>query len=236
MKVIVFNGSPRKEKSTTNLLLDQFITGAKDGGADVNKHHIVDLNINGCRGCFTCWWTTPGRCVHRDDMDWLLPQIVNADIIVLGTPVYGRNVTHYIQRLLERTFSFSLPEMAVHEGETTHPHRFRKIPQLVLVSTCGFPDESNFEIIKQLYPGALFILLPASQILHSDNGQEFLSDFLDSIREVGALMSSGVNIPTQLRESLQMIYSDEMKMELISRHNEYSASRRENQENDSSNT
>ena len=157
-------------------------------------------------------------------MDWLLPEIVDADIIVLGTPVYGRNVTHYLQKLLERTFSLNLPEMAVHEGETRHPQRFRKIPQIVLVSTCGFPDESNFDIIKQLYPSTLYILLPASQILYSESGQEYLSDFLSNIKETGFLMAKGESISDQKQESLQVCYSDEMKMDIIARHNEYSAS------------
>ncbi len=228
MKVLAFNASPRKERSTTNILLDQFIAGAKDGGADVTKHHVVDLNINGCKSCFSCWWVNPGVCVHRDDMDWILPQIADADILVIGSPVYGRNVTHYLQRLLERTFSFNLPDMAVQDGETVHPQRLRKIPQIALVSTCGFPDESNFDIIKQLYPGALNILLPASQILHSEEGQRYLSDFMASVKEAGSLMARGESIPEQMREALQVQYPDEMKMEIITRHNKYSASQSEN--------
>ncbi|MGY5852446.1 MAG: flavodoxin family protein [Candidatus Thorarchaeota archaeon] len=228
MKVVAFNASPRKEKSTTDILMEQFVAGAKDGGADVTKHYVLDLNINGCKGCFTCWWVTPGHCVHHDDMEWVLPQIADADILVLGSPVYGRNVTHYLQRLLERTFSFSLPEMAVQDGETVHPQRMRKIPEGVLISTCGFPDESNFAIVKHLYPGILNILLPAAQILYSDAGQEYLSEFLTLVKEVGSLMARSESIPDETRAALQVQYPDEMKMEIIARHNKYSASRSEN--------
>ena len=162
MKILVFNGSPRKSKGTTDILLEAFIEGAKESGAEVEKHHIVDLNIGGCRGCFNCWWVTPGKCVQRDDMDTLLPAIADADIMLIGTPIYGRNVTHYVQRLMERTFSFSLPEMVIQEGETRHPGRKRKFPHLVFAATCGFPDTSNFDIVRALYQMALPILLPLS--------------------------------------------------------------------------
>ncbi|MCK4280311.1 MAG: flavodoxin family protein, partial [Candidatus Thorarchaeota archaeon] len=62
MKILVFNASPRKERGTTNILLDTFIEGASETKAEIAKHHVVDLDINGCRGCFTCWWKTPGKC------------------------------------------------------------------------------------------------------------------------------------------------------------------------------
>ena len=48
MKVLAFNASPRRDRGNTNILIDQFIEGLKKGGAEVDKHHIVDLDIKGC--------------------------------------------------------------------------------------------------------------------------------------------------------------------------------------------
>ncbi|TFG06448.1 flavodoxin family protein [Candidatus Thorarchaeota archaeon] len=227
MKVLAFNASPRKSQGTTDILMEAFIAGAKRAKAEVEKHHIVDLNINGCLSCFSCWWKTPGKCVHRDDMDWILPKIPEADIMLLGTPIYGRNVTHYLQRLLERTFSFSLPEMEVKDGETTHPGRIRKFPQLVLCATCGFPDTSNFGIVRALYQGGVEILLPAAQMLFNEDGREQLSGFLQAIELAGQKMAKGEEIPQSLRDQLVVEYSDEMKKGIIESHNLYSASRLE---------
>ncbi len=224
MKVLAFNASPRKSRGTTDVLVEAFIEGAKEAGAEIEKYHIVDLDINGCLSCFSCWWKTPGKCVHRDDMDWILPKIPEADILLLGTPIYGRNVTHYLQRLLERTFSFSLPEMQVEDGETTHPARIRKFPHLVLCATCGFPDTSNFNIVRALYQPALQILLPAAQMLFNDDGREFLADFLDNIRLAGKTMAGGKEIPSSLSERLVVSFSDEMKSEIVKTHNLYSDS------------
>ena len=225
MKLLAFNASPRKSEGTTDVLMESFIDGARKSNADVEKHHIVDLDINGCLSCFTCWWKTPGKCVHEDDMDWILPSISEADILFFGTPIYGRNITHYMQRLVERTFPFSLPEMFVKDGQTSHPSRTRKFPSIVLAATCGFPDLNNFDLVKALNPMALHILLPASQMLFNDDGREYLSDFLDAISLVGQKMAAGDEIPSSLRNQLIVEYSDEMKGTIMKDHNLYSASR-----------
>ena len=77
--------------------------------------------------------------------------INESDILVLGTPIYGRNTTHHLQRLVERTFLNTLLEMYVEDGATRHPRRTKKNPCLVLVSTCGFPDLANFDHVRGLY-------------------------------------------------------------------------------------
>jgi len=227
MKVLAFNASPRKSRGTTDVLMEAFIEGANKSNADVEKHHIVDLNINGCLSCFTCWWKTPGVCVHRDDMDWIIPKLSEADILLFGTPIYGRNITHYMQRLVERTFPLSLPEMFAKDGQTSHPSRQRKIPQMVLIATCGFPDLVNFDQVRALIPTAVPILLPASQMLFNDEGKEYLADFLDAIRLTGQTITAGDEISGSLRSKLIVKYSDEMKGEIMTSHNLYSASRME---------
>ena len=227
MKLLVFNGSPRKSNGTTDVLLEAFIEGAKSSGADVEKHHVVDLNINGCRGCFNCWWVTPGKCVQRDDMDKLLPAIADADVMLLGTPIYGRNVTHYLQKLLERTFVFSLPEMVASEGETSHPARISKIPRLVLAATCGFPDTSNFDIVRALYPMALPIFLPAAQLLLYEEGKQQLSGFLQAVKLAGEKIAAGENLTEEMKDELVVEFSDEMKKVIVEMHNRMSESRNE---------
>jgi hypothetical protein len=225
MKLLVFNGSPRKSNGTTDVLLEAFIEGAKSSGADVEKHHIVDLDINGCRGCFNCWWVTPGKCIQRDDMDELLPAIAEADVMLLGTPIYGRNVTHYLQKLLERTFVFSLPEMVALEGETSHPARITRFPSLVLAATCGFPDTSNFDMVRALFPMALPIFLPAAQLLLYEEGKKQLSGFLEAVRFAGEKIAAGEDLTQEMKDELIVEFSDEMKRKIVEMHNRLSESR-----------
>jgi len=217
LKLIAFNASPRGADGTTDVLMERFIEGAREAGAETEKHIVVDLDINGCLGCFSCWWKTPGRCVQRDDMDWILPAINESDILLLGTPIYGRNTTHYLQRN-------TLPEMYVEDEATRHPSRTKKNPRLVLVSTCGFPDLANFDHVRGLYPTALHILLPASQLLLNDEGREYLSEFLDNVRLAGRTMASGEEISGDLRERLIVDYPERVKKLIVERHNAYFAS------------
>ncbi len=228
MKLLVFNASPRKSNGTTDVLLETFIEGARLAEADVEKHHIVDLEINGCRGCFNCWWVTPGKCVQKDDMEKILPAIAEADVMLLGTPIYGRNVTHYLQKLLERTFVFTLPEMVNHDGETRHPGRVRRFPHMVLVATCGFPDTSNFDIVKALYPMALPIFLPAAQLLFYEDGKKHLSGFLQAVKLAGEKIAAGEELTKELKDKLVVEFSDEMKREIVEMHNRRSAERTQN--------
>jgi multimeric flavodoxin WrbA len=225
MKILAFNGSPRRASGTTNILLETFIEGAKSAGAEVEKHHVVDLNINGCRGCFNCWWVTPGKCVQRDDMDKIIPAIAEADVLLLGTPVYGRNVTSHMMKLLERMFVFTLPEMEARNGETRHPARARRFPRMILASTCGFPDTSNFDIVRTLFPNALPILLPAAQLLFYEEGKKQLSGFLEAVRMAGERIAAGEELSQDLKEQLVVEFSDEMKRAIVEMHNRYSASR-----------
>lgn len=225
MKVIAFNGSPRRSNGTTDILMEAFLDGARSAGAEVEKHHAIDLDINGCRGCFNCWWVTPGKCVQRDQMDQILPAIAEADVLLLGTPIYGRNVTNYLQRVLERTFVLTLPEMEVREGETHHPGRVSRFPRMVLAATCGFPDSSNFDIVRALFPYALPILLPAAQLLFYDESKKQLSGFLDAVRLAGEKIASGEEPSPELKDQLIVEFSEEMKRQIVEMHNRYSASR-----------
>ena len=225
MKLLVFNGSPRKSRGTTDILLETFIEGAKQSGAEVEKHHIVDLDFGGCRGCFNCWWVTPGKCVQRDAMDQLIPAIADADILLLGTPIYGRNVTSYTQKLLEQTFVFSLPQRESKDGETQHPGRIRWFPRLVLAATAGFPDSSNFDIVRALYPAAIPIHLPAAQLLLYEEAKKQLSGFLDAVRLAGQKMAAGEELTDELKGKLIVEFSDEMKKQIVEMHNRMSESR-----------
>ena len=158
-------------------------------------------------------------------MDRLLPTIAEADVMLLGTPIYGRNVTHYLQRLLERTFVFTLPEMVNRDGETQHPGRVSRFPRMILAATCGFPDASNFDIVRALYPMALPILLPAAQLLLYEEGKKQLSGFLQAVKLAGQMIAAGNELTQELKDELIVDFSDEMKRAIVVMHNRYSESR-----------
>lgn len=70
MNVLVLNGSPKGENSTTMILTQHFIDGLN--AFEKNNIEIIDLsqkNIEYCLGCLLCWKRSPYTCVIQDDMD-----------------------------------------------------------------------------------------------------------------------------------------------------------------------
>ena len=54
MKITAFNGSPRAEKGNTNLVVEEFLRGAREAGADTENISLAKMNIKPCINCFTC--------------------------------------------------------------------------------------------------------------------------------------------------------------------------------------
>ncbi len=84
-KILIISSSPRKG-GNSDLLCDRFADGAKDSGHTVEKVFLADMNIRYCHGCGAC--NATHKCVQKDDMALILDKMVNADVIVLATPVY----------------------------------------------------------------------------------------------------------------------------------------------------
>lgn len=88
----------------TDILLDQFVSGMKDAGADVKIVHLRGMNIQSCIACNKCGET--GRCVIRDDMDDLYKRIESSDRIVVATPVFFYQTTSLAAKIIERAQPF----------------------------------------------------------------------------------------------------------------------------------
>ena len=99
MKVLGIMGSPRV-KGNTDLLLDEALRGAKSQGAEVEKIVVDKLKITPCKeylGCFR-----DGNCVIRDDMDSIYPKLLEADIVILASPMFFYGVSSQAKALIDR--------------------------------------------------------------------------------------------------------------------------------------
>ena len=145
-KVLAFNGSPRMEKGNTALILNPFLEGMREAGADVELFYIRKLKINPCRGDFICWVKTPGQCWQKDDMQMLYPRLREADIYVFATPVYVDGATGPMKNLLDRIIPLAQPFFELRDGHCRHLARGGpKHGKVVLVSNCGFWEMDNFD-------------------------------------------------------------------------------------------
>jgi len=104
MKVMAFNGSPRKKWNTATLL-EKAIEGAAKRGAQTELIHLYDLNFKGCISCFACktkGGKSYGRCAVMDDLTPFFKKIEKADAIILGSPIYFGTVSGEMKSFMER--------------------------------------------------------------------------------------------------------------------------------------
>jgi multimeric flavodoxin WrbA len=145
MKVLVFNGSPNMDKGNTALILNPFIEGMREEGAEVELQYVKRLKINPCQGEMNCWLKTPGKCLQKDDMNVIYPKLRQADVIVFAGPVYVDGMPGPMKTLIDRLIPLIEPYVELREGHCRHtvPER-HKHSKVVLVSTCGFWEMDNF--------------------------------------------------------------------------------------------
>ena len=149
MEITVFNGSPRGKKGTTNVMVEEFLAGASEAGAGVENIFLVEKEVNYCLGCVTCWVKTPGKCVQKDDMDELIETFMGSDVSVLATPVHIDNVSGIMKNFIDRLFATRMPHFELDShGETRHVNRYENQPKLMMISSCGYPEQSHFQVIR----------------------------------------------------------------------------------------
>ncbi len=104
MKVLAVCGSARK-KGNTAMLLESALEGAKRKGAETELVRLYSLRFTGCVSCFECkkiGGKSYGRCAVKDDLREVLDKVLEADALILGTPVYFGGETGETRSFLER--------------------------------------------------------------------------------------------------------------------------------------
>lgn len=104
MKALFINGGPRKNWSTAQML-ERAMQGAEDAGAEVEMVHLYDDAFKGCISCFACKRKnskTNGLCAYKDALTPILEKTREADILVIGSPIYFSHPTGPVRSLMER--------------------------------------------------------------------------------------------------------------------------------------
>ena len=88
MKILVINGSPKKENSDTMHITQAFLDGMNEVSQnEVHIIHAIDRHIEYCTGCFACM-RNGGNCLHQDDMRGILEEILESDLLIWSYPLY----------------------------------------------------------------------------------------------------------------------------------------------------
>ena len=143
MKFFAINGSPRPNCNTAQLL-DKALEGVMDvfPDADVERVNLYDFPFHGCQSCFACKIINGkhyGKCVQKDDLKPILERIVEADGVILGSPIYFSDVTGNMRCFLER---FMFPFVAYSKTETVE---HKKMPT-AYIYTMNASEELSHQI------------------------------------------------------------------------------------------
>jgi multimeric flavodoxin WrbA len=102
MKVIAFNGSGRKDGNTA-ILLNVVLAELTSEGIETELIQLAGKAPNGCIACYKCFENKDQKCaVTKDSLNEYLAKMIEADGILLGSPVYFADATAGIKALIER--------------------------------------------------------------------------------------------------------------------------------------
>ena len=103
MKVLAFNGSPRRG-GNTDLLLAEAIRGVKEQGGDATIYNLSTLNLKPCMNCGHC--DAAGQCIIKDDMQAIRDEIRSADRIIVASPIFFFGVSAQTKIMIDRCQAF----------------------------------------------------------------------------------------------------------------------------------
>ena len=147
--VLAISGSLRSP-SFTEKMLDLCIEGMGDN-LEVHKFYPHKMRIGPCTSCWACWGSKkPGECVQKDDFEQILEVFKRADYFLLAAPLYVFDFPATVKNVIDRFFVVLEPaQIESSRGDTEHPKRFGRHPKAVLISSCGFPEIVNFDILSK---------------------------------------------------------------------------------------
>ncbi len=177
MKTIVFNGSPNKD-GYTKKLLDQVLTDLDD----VKIYDAYSLKVKACTDCKFCD-NVFGVCKIKDDMEKIYADLVDADNIVIATPIHVASVSAPLLAIMTR-FQVYFACKFVHQKPI--PLKEKKG---FLVVSAGSDWPKHFENVKTIV-NTSFLELNAKLVdclyqPHTDKGQiktENIEDFKRKLR------------------------------------------------------
>ncbi|MBR1792074.1 MAG: flavodoxin family protein [Bacteroidales bacterium] len=169
VRALFINGGPRKRNNTVQML-QSAMRGAAEGGADTELIHLYDIPFTGCKSCFACQLKNAkadGVCALRDDLRPVLEKAKEADVIVIGSPVYFSYPTgatrSFLERLLFPNFTYDYDA----QGNRRRPIREKQTAMIftmniaekdmpewnypVLLGSCANQLRENFGHSETLY-------------------------------------------------------------------------------------
>lgn len=139
MKILLLNGSPRLN-GNTKTALNEISRGIRSNipGAEMELVDITKYRLSGCVNCDSCM-KNGGRCVQPDDSMEIIQKVYDADVVILGTPVYYWGVTAQMKTVVDKFYCKDEPF-----------RQQKKKLGIVAVGAAG-PDDQEYRLIREQF-------------------------------------------------------------------------------------
>lgn len=100
MKIVVINGSPRKNGATAKILkrMQEKLESKTD--VFITYYNLEEYSLLDCSGCLSCY--SKGVCHLKDDLESINREVADSDALIIGSPVYVSNVPGILKRYIDR--------------------------------------------------------------------------------------------------------------------------------------
>lgn len=152
MKAVFFKGSPAAgQDPLSNRAAAAAMAAMKARDWPVKSFALAGMNIKPCRGCFSCWVKTPGRCVIvDDDQEAILRATAASDLVIWLTPITFGGYAPELKKALDRIIPILLPFFTKVRGETHHPLRYPRRRRLLVIGTQKQEDADSENVFRRL--------------------------------------------------------------------------------------
>ncbi len=117
---------------------------------DVEVLQLRTIEMKPCTGCFGCWTKTPGICVIKDDAHDVTRKMIQADLLVILTPVTFGGFSSEFKNALDRSLGLMLPYFTKIDGYVHHKTRYKRYPSWLVMGSVPLPDPELEAIFRDL--------------------------------------------------------------------------------------
>lgn len=119
---------------------------------EADLFHLAEMNLQSCRGCWNCWWTTPGECVIEDDAADILRSVIGADLVIFASPLIAGFTSSLLKILTDRFVGLVHPYIEFRNNECHHIKRYERYPDMgVLLEKEACTDGDDVVIVGDIY-------------------------------------------------------------------------------------
>ncbi len=161
MKVVAINGSARKD-GNTSILIEKVFEELRKEKIHCEQIQLAGHTVRGCKACMACYSKKNKKCITDDIANECIAKMIEADAIILGSPVYVTDVSAEMKALIDRACLVSRANdnflrrkvgaavIAVRRGGATHAfdtiNHFFTIAEMIVVGSCYW----NFAFGRQI--------------------------------------------------------------------------------------